>query len=187
MDNNILYNKDIQNDFSKYSLITFVTLFIIFIANLFIYLKSVPDELINNTKSINRVNSLNNVLISLLGNNWRYILIFIIVFFMIIVYLLYTYSLKGIIINMDPQQYKILSWFMIGFIILYTIYIIVLIVKLYMNNKDSSSNINKIPHFIPAANQDSQNKTILQIFALGSFILISIVVGVIYFLKSRNK
>jgi hypothetical protein len=186
MDNDVLYNKDVQNDFSKYSLITFFTIFIIFIANLFIYLKSVPDELINNTKSINRVNSLNNVLTSLLGNNWRYILIFLIIFLMIIVYLLYTYSLKGIIINMDPHQYKILSWFMIGFIILYTIYIIVLIVKLYMNNKDSN-NLNKIPNFIPSQNQDSQNKTILQIFALGSFILISIVVGVIYFLKNRNK
>lgn len=186
MDNDVLYNKDVQNDFSKYSLITFVSLFIIFIANLFIYLKSVPDEVINNTKSINRVNSLNNVLTSLLGNNWIYILIFAIIFLMIIVYLLYTYSLKGIIINIDPQQYKILSWFMIGFIILYTIYIIVLIVKLYMNNKDSN-NLNKIPNFIPAQNQDSQNKTLLQIFALGSFILISIVIGIIYFFKNRNK
>lgn len=186
MDNDVLYNKDVQNDFSKYSLITFVSLFIIFIANLFIYLKSVPDEVINNTKSINRVNSLNNVLTSLLGHNWIYILIFAIIFLMIIVYLLYTYSLKGIIINIDPQQYKILSWFMIGFIILYTIYIIVLIVKLYMNNKDSN-NLNKIPNFIPAQNQDSQNKTLLQIFALGSFILISIVIGIIYFFKNRNK
>ena len=186
MDNDVLYNKDVQNDFSKYSLITFVSLFIIFIANLFIYLKSVPDEVINNTKSINRVNSLNNVLTSLLGNNWRYILILLIVFLMIIVYLLYTYSLKGITINMDPYQYKIIMWFIIGFIILYTIYIIVLIVKLYMNNKDSN-NLNKIPNFIPAQNQDSQNKTLLQIFALGSFILISIVIGIIYFFKNRNK
>ena len=55
-----------------------------------------------------------------------------------------------------------------------------------MNNKDSN-NLNKIPNFIPAQNQDSQNKTLLQIFALGSFILISIVIGIIYFFKNRNK
>jgi hypothetical protein len=182
----VLLNKDVQNDFLKYSIITFITIFITFISILLIYLKYVPDVVINNTKSINRVNSLNNVLTSLLGNNWRYILILLIIFLLIIVYLLYTYSLKGITINMDPEQYKIIMWFVIGFIILYTIYIIVLIVKLYLNNKDSN-NLNKIPNFIPAANQDSQNKTILQIFALGSFILISIVGGVIYFLKKRNK
>lgn len=182
----VLLNEDVQNYFLKYSIITFITIFITFISILLIYLKSVPDVVINNTKSINRVNSLNNVLTSLLGNNWRYILILLIVFLMIIVYLLYTYSLKGITINMDPYQYKIIMWFIIGFIILYTIYIIVLIVKLYMNNKDSN-NLNKIPNFIPATNQDSQNKTILQIFALGSFILISIVGCVIYFLKNKNK
>jgi hypothetical protein len=179
-----------SNDFIKYSNYAFFLIFIVSIIFLTIYRLQLPDQILNNKKSIDRINTINNVLNSLLGNNWRIVIIISIIFLIIILYLLYLYTQKGIIIDMNDQQYSKISWFIIIFLILYTIFIITLIVKILQTNKLNKmldANNQNISDFIPAEIDQEKNKQIIEIIGLLLFIFSSIGIGIYYFYKKSKK
>lgn len=180
-------NLDQTNIFTTISNIYFIIIFIVFIILLTIYCSTLPDQIINNNDSTSRMVRLDQVLTSLLGKNWRTLFVVFIIIFIIILYLLYILSQDGhgINITMSDQSYKIFFWILITLIVLYTIYIITLIIKTYSENKKTQQN--EIKNFKPDENKSSNKTQILEIIGLSLFILVAFGIGLYFLLRHRNN
>jgi len=176
-----------SNIFTTISNIYFVIIFIVFIVLLTIYCSTLPDQIINNNDSTSRMVRLDQVLTSLLGKNWRTIFVIFIIIFIIILYLLYVLAQDGhgINITMSDQSYKIFFWILITLIVLYTIYIITLVIKTYSENKKTQQN--EIKNFKPDENKSNNKTQILEIIGLSLFILVALGVGLYFLLRHRNN
>ncbi len=177
-------NLDQTNIFTTISNIYFIIIFIILLT---IYCSTLPDQIINNNDSTSRMVRLDQVLTSLLGKNWRTLFVVFIIIFIIILYLLYILSQDGhgINITMSDQSYKIFFWILITLIVLYTIYIITLIIKTYSENKKTQQN--EIKNFKPDENKSSNKTQILEIIGLSLFILVAFGIGLYFLLRHRNN
>ena len=131
-----------------------------------------------NKKSTNRMQQLNEILSGLLGRNWPYLLMFIIVLLMVLTMLLYSKATDNSpIFNLSDNASKVLMWCTIILTVFISLAIIGLFINMYLSPKDD------IPNYTP----DETNKT--QILMIGGLciVLLLVIIGVFAFLRKVFK
>jgi len=134
-----------------------------------------PDQ-----NSQNRLSILSQAFSSSLGIKWPWILITFSIFIIILLILLYLLSKQGLNFNIDDANYKIFLYTFITIIVIFTIFIVVLATKLFLDGK-TKNETGDIPNYIPYQQSQTSNKIILGIVGLSIFILFAVSFAVYYF------
>jgi hypothetical protein len=169
---------DKSNSFLISSCIGFAIILILFISSITYYsintyTKKIPDQ-----KSINKIDQINNIFISLFGNNWFIILISFSVFIIFFILMLYIISKKEITININDDKYNKFFITSLIFIIIFSGGIIAITIKTITKNNQANSPIDK--YYEPAITYNNTQQ-ILEVVGLSAFILFSIFGAVWYF------
>lgn len=139
---NSLLNFD--RDTTIITMIGVLTIFVIFLIGYLIYKFRYLDNgtIPNDTESQDTLNNINDSMKSLLGNNWKAVLFFIICLFIVMLVLLYFISLKNISVNISSDQ-KLLIDFLYIFLIFLTIVIFAITVRILYDISKDKDNIPK--------------------------------------------
>jgi len=160
-------------------LVTFILLIMWNISN------NKKNPILIDQNSTDRMTELNNILTSILGSKWPYLLFLFCIILIIFFYILYILSIKGININIDENHYKLFSILFIIFLVLFVILIIILTVMNIQNQKYNNQYC--VQNYKPADDTSSSNMQTLQIIGLSIFILAALGGGGYYFFFLRNK
>jgi ABC-type Fe3+ transport system permease subunit len=136
-------------------------------------------------KSKDRMEDLNNIFTSILGDKWPYLLFIFCIILIVFFYMLFIMSIKGVSINIDENNHKLFSTIFIIFLILFGIAIIILTVMAVQNRKYDDKYC--ISNYKPADDTASSNSQTLQIVGLSLFILASLIGVLYYFLRKRTN
>ena len=142
------------------------------------YQKQIPD-----TKSLNKIDQINNIFISLFGNNWFFVILLFTVLFIFLIMSLYTISKNGINININDDKYNKFFIVFIIFMIIFSGCMISMAIKSF-TSKDVVSDPN-LQNYIPIIDYN-RNSQILEIIGLSVFIIISIIAAVWYFRRKPS-
>lgn len=131
----------------------------------------IPDK-----KSKDRLNTLDEVLSYHLGNNWPYILLFILILIIALLSFLHSEANKDTPININDKYANIIVKSIIFFLVLYTISIITVAINSFIKNKDFNQT-GDIPNYIPSEDDKTKRKEIVLISFLTLFILFIIIIA----------
>lgn len=150
------------------------------------YTSTSNNRVPNDTQSQNKMDILNESMQTMLGQNWPYVLLAITVLIGIILFFIYSLSQNSpLVISFSDQGEKRFNMIFLIFVILFTITMIVLSIRAYMNNKNQNPTNNS--GYIPSQQQQQRNKQILEIIGIGIFILIAGGFAVRYFFMKKNQ
>jgi len=169
------------------SYIGFVILILCIFGGLVYYTQKEFTATIPDQKSLTKMQQLKNVMQSLLGDNWNFIIILFCIFILIIIIFLYTISKSGINITIEGDGKPIYISTII-FLVIFSISMIVITILEILNNT-SVANSTLTNNFKNVSSVDTYNSNvqILQIIGLSIFLLIFIIFIFWYFLHKRKQ
>ena len=177
-----MQNSNIDPNFGSYlnvSYVGFFTVFLVCVYGVFYYITNIYTPVTPDQNSINKLQQIQTVFQSILGNNWYPILITFGVILVLIFVLLYIVSNTGININADNvNTLNILS---IIITIVFSIAMVTIAVRDILDTPTVSNALtNNLSSYtgLSTFNADLQ---IVEIIGLGLFILFAIVIFVWYF------
>lgn len=156
------------------SVIGFIILLII-TTGLFTYYTSTTDTGITpDQQSKSRLTVLDEVFRSIMGNNYPYVLLIMVILLIIsLVFLYMNINTNFITVNMSDKASKIFNISMIIFMIILSVFMVVLALKYYLDYKNESTN-SSIPNYIPYSDQKTKNLEIVSIVGVVLFILMTV-------------
>ena len=160
------------------SCIGFAILVILFISSLTYYSTKTYTKKIADVNSLNKIDQINNIFISLFGNNWFPVISSFTIFIIFFIVFLYIISKQGINININEDKYNKFFIISLIFVIIFSISIISITIKTIIKNNQTTDSTLK--NYEPIINNNN-NSQIIEIIGLSAFILISIFVAVWYF------
>lgn len=137
------------------------------------------------TKSYDRLNTLNNVLSYYFGRAWPYVLIFIMLISSVLFYLLYNKLNQDQTININDNSAKTLIKISTIFLVLFSISMIMIATNTYLTEVNYKKT-GDIPNYIPTEELKQTKQTILLILGTGLFVLFFLIL-VIRFLWFKFK
>lgn len=163
------------------SMIAFGMLVLV-ITGLITYYTATRDHVTTDSASQTRLDDLNEVLKSMLGNNWPVLLFVFAIILLLFLAALYVLTRKQY--NISDASAQKLYYVFIGFTVIFSIAMIILGVRAFLSNKDANKS-GDLDDYIPYQDQKKQNEMILGIIALGIFIL-GCIGGLIWYIKKKK-
>ena len=181
-----LDNPNYQATVVSTSIVASVALFVIIIAGITYYTSTSGDYVVNNQQSQDKITVLNEAFRSALGSKWPYVVLAFTIFVGIALYFLYiAASNNAISINMSDASATTFNVIFMYFTIIFGIFMIVLVVKEYLNYKKQQQTGNT-PNYVPSTNQQQQNTKLLTVIGLGLFVIFGGGYAVWYIFKKKQ-
>jgi hypothetical protein len=143
---------------------------------IFSYFRHAPQVPVDKN-STSRLTELNNVLSSLFGQKWPFLMIGFAVFFLLLMGLLFLLTKKEY--NLSDGASKGLTGGLIAFTIVFALSMIGLAVKAY-RDQTVKENTGNIPNYIPSANERKRLNEVIGIVVV-SLVLILTIGGIIFY------
>lgn len=165
-----LDNPRYQTTVISTSTVAFLALFVIIVAGITYYTSSSGDYVPNNQQSEDKITVINEAFRSALGPNWPYIILAFVIFMGIALYFLYIAATNNAIsITMSDEAAAKFNVIFMYFTIIFGIFMIVLVVKAYLDYKKQQSG--SLPNYIPSRDQQKKNTQLLVVVGLGLFVI----------------
>lgn len=143
----------------------------------------------NTQESIDRSGTIDEIMQSLLGRHWPYVLGTILIILLLLLGLLYIFS-RNVQVNLDPKQTKVTNITLIAMLVVFVSVIIYLFVHTLKKNLQKNSTVSIGGGKFSYLPEEDKNKKTMQIvyISLGIVGLLAVMGGVYWFLfKKRNK